>query len=144
MPELEIRRGRRQDFAAVMRLLAPGALEAPDRRTLRRFRHIAADLGADLYVATLGGKVVGVIHVSYARQLTGGQRARIEALGADAEYARHDIRQHLVDLALGRARKRECASVCCVPAGREAGSAVEHAGLRQHATEYCRSLGSET
>lgn len=142
-PELEIRRGRRQDFAAVMRLLVPNSGTAADRRTVRRFRHIAADLGADLYVATLGGKVVGVIHVSYSRQLTGGQRARVEDLAADDEYARHEIRRRLLEFALGRARGRECAWLCCVPSGGAAGLAVESAGLSRQATEYCRPLAGE-
>lgn len=141
-PALEIRRGRRQDFAAVMRLLAPGTEAEPDRRTLRRFRHVAADLGADLYVATLGGKVVGVIHLSYARTLGGGQRARIEDLAADREYAADDIARRLLEFGLGRARRRDCASLGCVPREPAAVAALESAGLRRQASEYgCRLRG---
>lgn len=142
-PELRIRRGRRQDFVAVRRLLGSTPEAEADRRTLRRFRHIAADLGADLYVAHLAGKVVGVVHVSYARQITGGQRARIEDLAADREYGQHSIESRLLAFALERARKRACGSLGWSPSTADAGAAAEGAGLQPQGTEYLRPIASE-
>jgi GNAT superfamily N-acetyltransferase len=141
-PGLKIRRGRRQDFAAVMRLLALDEV-APDRRTLRRFRSIVADLGADLYVADLGGRVVGVIHATYARRLGGAQGARVEDLAADTDYRQHQIARRLFEFILERARKRSCATLCCVPAEDEAGALARELGLLPHETEYRRALAGE-
>jgi len=141
-PALRIRRGRRQDFAAVMRLLMPEEGEA-DRRTLRRFRHIVADLGADLYVAELAGKVVGVIHASYARQLTGAQRARVEGLAADPDCRQHAVEQRLLEFIVARARGRACADVSCVPTSDDTAAIVRAAGLDPVGTRYSRPLSGE-
>lgn len=139
-PPLEIRRGCRRDFAAVMRLLSAAPSGEPDRRTLRRFRNIVGDLGSDLYVAELGGKVVGVIHASYVRQLRGGQAARVEDLSADAEYDQHAIEQRLLEFILARARRRACAWLSCRPAGPSIAAVAEAAGLQPRDTEYARFL----
>jgi N-acetylglutamate synthase-like GNAT family acetyltransferase len=142
-PALKIRRGRREDFTAVMRLLAPPGAVEPDRRTLRRFRHIVADLGADLYVADLGGSVVGVVHASYSRQISGAQRARIEGLAADPGQGGRDLERQLLEFIIERARKRCCGTLCCVPATRDAGAVAQVVGLEPRDTEYCRSLAGE-
>lgn len=138
-----IRRGRRQDFAAVMRLVAPAEAVAPDRRVLRRFRSIVADLGSDLYVAHLGGRVVGVIHASYARQISGAQRARVEDLAADPSHDRRDIERRLLEFIAERARRRDCATLCCVPPNPDATGVARDAGLEPDRTQYRRVLGGE-
>lgn len=138
-----IRRGRRHDFAAVMRLLAPAEAGEPDRRTLRRFRSIVADLGADLYVAHLGGRVVGVIHASYARQISGAQRARVEDLAADPAHDAREIERRLLEFIAARARRRACSTLCCVPETNDAGASARGAGLEPHQTEYRRVLAGE-
>jgi N-acetylglutamate synthase-like GNAT family acetyltransferase len=139
---LKIRRGRRGDFAAVMRLLVPHG--APDdRRTLRRFRHIVADLGADLYVAELGRRVVGVVHATYVRRLAGGQRGRIEDLAADPLYGEHQIERRLLEFILARAGRRACAALCCAPASERMATLVADVGLEPGANEHCRRLGGE-
>jgi len=134
-PELRIRRARRLDFTAVMRLLA-GAVVGADRRTLRRYRTIVADLGADLYVAEVDGEIAGVIHATYVRQLGGGQRGRIEDLAADPQRPGLGIEKALLDFILARARKRSCSALSCVPASEEAGTVARTAGLKPHRTEY--------
>src|SRR5262249_30860791 len=76
------RRGRRTDFVEIAGILAASEVPAPvpDRATLRRFRRIVSDLGADFYVALLDERLVGFVHVTYARQLAEAPRARVEAL----------------------------------------------------------------
>jgi N-acetylglutamate synthase-like GNAT family acetyltransferase len=141
-PALKIRRGRRGDFAPVMRLL--GVEDRPaDRRTLRRFRHIVADLGADLYVAELGGRVVGVIHATYARQLAGAQTGRIERVAADPVHRDREVERHLLDFIVARARKRECAALTCVPPTSAATALARDAGFAPGLPEHTRPLAGE-
>lgn len=104
------RRGRREDFVAIMEVLAASgvATPPPDRATLRRFRGIIADLGTDLYVALSGARVVGFVHVTYARQITVGTRARMEALVVAPDARRQGIGSSLAKLACQRAERRGC------------------------------------
>ncbi|MBI3783939.1 MAG: GNAT family N-acetyltransferase, partial [Deltaproteobacteria bacterium] len=112
---VEVRRLRRTDFTAVMRLLADAGSQvpSPDRRTLRRFRHIAADLGSDVYICLVDGTLAGLLHLTYARQLTTGPRGRIEALLVGTTFRRRGIGRALLDLALRRAAKRSCRCIDC-------------------------------
>jgi GNAT superfamily N-acetyltransferase len=87
-----------------------------DRVTLRRFRRLVAEQGADVYVALSDDQAVGFIHVTYARQLAGAARARIEALVVRGPQAQAAGRL-LLDLAVRRARKRGCAGFYWLPAG---------------------------
>jgi len=117
-----LRRGRRTDFIAVMELLALSGTPIPpaDRATLRRFRHLTADLGTDLYLAVCGERVVGIVHVTYARQLTTGTLARIEILVVAPDRRFQGIGAALVALARQRAQRRGCAQLLCghaLPAG---------------------------
>lgn len=107
--ELKIRRARRLDFDAVMALAAANI--EPDRRTVRRFRNIVADLGADLYVAESSGEIVGFVHASYTRQLCGGPHGRIETIAADPQRPDLGVEKALLEFISNRARKRECSRV---------------------------------
>jgi len=102
---VQIRRGRRTDFTAVMELLAHGGLPLPpaDRATLRRFRLLVADLGTDFYVATVDGTLVGLVHVTYARQLTQGPAAALDRLVVAAPFRGKGIGTALLDFAQRRA-----------------------------------------
>lgn len=142
-PALKIRRARRRDFAAVQRLLALGDLALTDRRILRRFRHIVADLGGDLYVAEAAGNVVGVIHATYVRQLGGAQRARIEELAVEPDHRSTGVDLLLLDFIVARARRRDCSTLSCVPVTEDGRSAAEAAGLCPQETEYRRPLAGE-
>ncbi len=145
-PDVAIRRGRREDFTAVMALLArAGApVPPPDRAALRRFRRIATDLGSDFYVAEVGGELAGFVYITYARQLAGGAQARIESLLAAAER-RAEIESRLLALAAERARKRACARLCWVPSptGAISPAAAAAAGLRPGGTQYCRDCDGQ-
>lgn len=108
----QIRRGRRTDFSPVMQVLADSGIPVPppDRATLKRFRNIVADLGADFYVAFVDDIIVALVHVSYARQLTHAQHARLDQLVVARQFRRRGIGTALLDFVQQRARKRGCAS----------------------------------
>lgn len=112
---VHIRRGRRTDFTAVMALLAQGRMPLPsaDRATLRRFRLLVADLGTDFYVATVDGTIVGLVHVTYARQLTQGPAAALDQLVVAEAFRGKGIGTALLGFAQRRARKRGCATFSC-------------------------------
>ncbi len=112
---IQIRRGRRTDFTVVMGLLAQGGLPLPpaDRATLRRFRLLVADLGTDFYVATVDGTMVGLVHVTYARQLSQGPAAILDRLVVAAPFRGRGIGTALLEFAQQRARKRGCATFSC-------------------------------
>ena len=130
---LHIRRGRRTDFTAVMGLLAASGLPIPppDRATLRRFRHIVADLGADFYLALVDGDLAGLVHVTYARELTMGQRAGLDQLLVAKAFRRRGIGTALLDFAQRRAQGRGCSALCCaLPSAAAAHHFLEKAGLQ--------------
>ncbi len=108
--DVVLRRARRTDFPAVMRLLAHNEVALPpaDRSTLRRFRNIINDLGSDIYVCLTDDEaLVGLLHLTYSRQLCETATARIEMLMASGPHAA-TIRAALANLAETRARKRGC------------------------------------
>jgi N-acetylglutamate synthase-like GNAT family acetyltransferase len=112
---VKLRRARRTDFVAVMKVLASNDLPVPppDRATLRRFRRLVADLGGDFYVAVSGEQVVGFVHVTYTRQLATAARARVEALAVQSDCHGRGIGSSLLELAGRRAHRRGCADLRC-------------------------------
>lgn len=107
---VRIRRGRRTDFTAAMGLLAACGLPvpAPERATLRRFRAIVADLGADFYVAERDGTLTGLVHMTYRRRLATASHAHLDLLLVAPPYRRHGIGSALLRFARRRAEKRHC------------------------------------
>lgn len=98
-----------------MALLATtnAALPSPDRATLRRFRHLVADLGTDFYLATVDERIAGVAHITYARQLADRPIATLATLIV-APGEQHDgISSALLRFAVERARKRACSGLRC-------------------------------
>lgn len=98
-----------------MEILASSDLPTPppDRATLRRFRHVVADLGNDLYVATIDERLVGIVHTTYARQIATYPLARIELLAVAPHARRQGVGTSLVRHIEGRARERACARLSC-------------------------------
>ena len=133
-PELLIRRCRRTDFTAVMRLVAGSgsAVPPPDRRTLRRFRAIVNDLGCDLYVCEIDGAVTGVVHAAYTRQLVREPRACISGLLVDEGFRRRGIGTALFRFVRERAIRRGCGTLDYLAPTRDAPAAgfLEKIGLR--------------
>ena len=114
-PRVRIRRGRRTDFVAVMSLLATSGtpLPPPDRATLRRFRNICSDLGADFYLSVEGEVATGLVYVTYTRQLTTPARASLDQLVVGAAHQRRGIGGALLDFAQKRAVRRGCNLLAC-------------------------------
>jgi GNAT superfamily N-acetyltransferase len=141
---IRVRRGRRTDFIDVMRLLANGTPTppVPDRATLRRFRHIVADLGGDFYLALVDGRLAGCVHVTYARQLAAAPRASLGVLVVSPAYRRHGIGSKLLAFAQQRAEKRGCAVLQCTlsPEAVAARRFLEQAGWVREAETFDRRL----
>ncbi len=146
-PRLRIRRARRSDFVAVMDLLGASgaAVPPPERATLRRFRNIVADLGADFYLASIDETLVGLVHVTYARQLAASPRARLDQLVVADSFRRRGVASALLGFAQERARRRGCTTLCCGldPAGPAARPWLEASGFRVTGQWYVRTLQSE-
>jgi GNAT superfamily N-acetyltransferase len=117
------RRVRRTDFVAVLSVLSSSGLPVPaaDRAVLRRFRRLASDLGSDFYVALAGERIVGFVHVTYARQLAVGMRGRVEVLVVAPEARRGGVGTSLATLARQRASRRGCHDLRCTPDASENG-----------------------
>jgi ribosomal protein S18 acetylase RimI-like enzyme len=118
------RRARRTDFDAIGAILAEGGLPAPTSgpAARRHFRRLVADLGADLYVAENAARVVGVVHVTYTRPVTGAPQARLELLAVAAAARGQGVGRGLAALAAARARRRGCTSLRCSTATAPEGS----------------------
>ena len=145
---IRIRRGRRTDFTAVLQLLAGSgaAIPPPDRTALRRFRQLVADLGGDLYLATIDERIVGMAHVTYARQLAEAPRATLSTLVVEASQRRRGIGTQLLRFAAARARQRACARLHCTVVNDGTGPAADflhHAGARPAGMQFEVSLFSE-
>ena len=142
---VHIRRGRRTDFTAVMGLLAAGgvAVPAPDRATLRRFRQIVADLGGDFYLASVDDVVVGLVHVTYARQLAAPPSALLDQLVVVPTYRRRGIGSALLAFVERRARQRGCDTFTMVvpqTADSTARAFLEKGGLAASGETFVRQL----
>lgn len=129
MSDLHVRRARRTDFTAVMRLLVEAGIPAPspDRTSLRRFRQIVADLGGDFYLAVRDEDVVGLVHLTYTRQLAAPPRAQLDQLVVAPQARRSGVGRALLELACARARKRGCVALCGVAAADDAAQQMVHA-----------------
>lgn len=108
-----------------MSLLAEAGLPVPppERPALHRFRNLVADLGTDLYLATIDERVVGVVHVTYARQLAAAPQATLAALLVVQPARRCGVGTTLLRFAAERAQQRSCTSLQCpLPAATDAGA----------------------
>lgn len=147
-PRLHVRRARRTDFVAVMRLCAAAApfaaMPLPDRATLRRFRQLVNDLGGDFYLGFFAGELAGLVHATYARRLAEQPMARVEELIVAPEWRRRGVGSRLLALVVRRARKRGCATIACTPTSDSQGVAafLAAAGLRPTLRGFSVSLFS--
>jgi GNAT superfamily N-acetyltransferase len=117
--EVQLRRARRGDVAAIVELLRADPLghsrELPRGAGLgvyeRAFDAIVADQAQILAVATDGGRVVGTFQLSFipglARQ--GALRAQIEAVRVHREYRSEGLGGAMIAWAITEARRRGCA-----------------------------------
>ena len=140
--EIRIRRGRRTDYAALAALCGWPAVDGSRARSVRMFRRTVADLAYDLYVAEGNGAIVGVVAVSYVRELRlGGQRATLEELVVDRERRRSGVGRRLVEFVIERARRRGARAFEARPDDEAAAHFLQSTGFRPSGTRYARPLG---
>jgi ribosomal protein S18 acetylase RimI-like enzyme len=139
--EIRIRRGRRTDYAAVAALCGWPMVDGSPARSVRMFRRTVADLAQDLYVAEEDGTLLGVVAVSYVRELRlGGQRATLEELVVAAERRRAGVGRRLLDFVIARARRRGARSFEARPVDEAAARFLERTGFRPSGPRYARPL----
>jgi GNAT superfamily N-acetyltransferase len=117
-PPLDVSLATRDDLPAILGLLADDAHashpEAAGHGDLapyvEAFDDIAADPRAALYVARLGGRVVGTFHLAVLRYLTyqGGRVAQIESVHVASDVRRGGIGEAMMRFAIDEARRRGC------------------------------------
>jgi GNAT superfamily N-acetyltransferase len=120
--EVELRRARREDLAAIVSLLAADPLGRSREQPLgpdgfaayeRAFDRVDADPAQLLVVATYGADVVATFQLSFIPGLSrrGALRAQIEAVRLREDHRRHGLGAAMLEWAIGEARRRGCAVV---------------------------------
>jgi GNAT superfamily N-acetyltransferase len=117
-PALSFRAATRGDLDDIVRLLADDPLGAkretyttPLPESYRRaFESIDKDPNNELVVATLTGRVVGVLQVTFIPYLTyrGSWRALIEGVRVDSSVRSGGIGRRMFEWAIERAKQRGC------------------------------------
>jgi ribosomal protein S18 acetylase RimI-like enzyme len=116
-----VRRGRREDVPAVVRLLADDVLGASRERAEEplpdeywsAFDAMSALNGNELLVATIGNEIVGCLQLTIIPGLSrmGLTRAQLEGVRVHAARRGEQIGEQLVRAALERARAAGCGMV---------------------------------
>jgi GNAT superfamily N-acetyltransferase len=116
--DLLLRLATRSDVADIVRMLADDPLGAKREAYATplpgsyysAFEAISRDPNNELLVAVLGGRLVGVLQLTFIPYLTyrGGWRALIEGVRVDGSVRSSGIGRKLIDWAIERARERHC------------------------------------
>ena len=117
-PDCLVRKARREDLPAIVRLLADDELGAqrehagpplPDRYR-EAFERIDSDPAHELIVAEAEGVIIGTLQLSILPYLTyeGGTRGQIEAVRVARERRGQRIGERLGQWAINRVRERGC------------------------------------
>jgi ribosomal protein S18 acetylase RimI-like enzyme len=116
-----VRAARRDDVAAIVRLLADDVLGAERERVaipvapeyLQAFDEMAAQAGNTLLVAVRGDEVVGCLQLTITPGLSrmGMRRAQLEGVRVSAAHRGAGIGEQLVSGAIARARAAGCGLV---------------------------------
>jgi ribosomal protein S18 acetylase RimI-like enzyme len=148
---LIIREAHTDDLPAIVAMLADDPLgagrenyETPLPASYHAaFRSIADDPHNELVVATLGGKRVGCLQLTFIPYLTyrGGWRALVEGVRVRSDYRGRGIGRKLFEWALQRARHRGCHLVQlttdkqrpeAIAFYRSLGFVASHEGMKRH------------
>jgi len=115
---ITIRRARRGDVGAIVRMLADDALGGPRERIeeplpksyFEAFERVDRDPNIQLVVAEEGGAVVGCLQLCILPGLSsqGASRGLIEDVRVDSSRRSRGIGEHLVQWALAEARGKGC------------------------------------
>lgn len=113
---MELRRARREDVPAIVRLYADDDLgatrEAPHELDGYRtaFDALAADANSELMVAERDGEVVGTFQLTFIQQLSfrGGKVAQIEAVRVARLQRGRGLGAQMMRWAIDRARAAGC------------------------------------
>src|SRR5262249_37184544 len=143
-----VRRARRQDASALERYVG-----GPEKSRLRALRRRQERLAPDRYVIDEGGRVRGVVAVTYRRSFAeGGLAATLDTLhvfgapaGVPPEAAAQTIdeyRRLLVDCALERARRRGCLAFDAAPSDVPTQALLETRGFVALERQRRASLGA--
>ena len=118
IPDLLIRRARREDVREIVRMLADDPLgsqreqfQDPLPQTYYdAFEEINADAHHELVVVERGGEVVGTLQLTFLPGIArlGSKRAQIEAVHVDSRCRREGIGHALLTWAVSRARQEGC------------------------------------
>jgi GNAT superfamily N-acetyltransferase len=116
--EATIRLATRGDVPAILALLADDDLASHPERGghgdlapyLEAYDAIAADPHGDLFVATLGDRVVGTFQLFVLRQMAhrGGRFAVVESVHVASDVRRRGIGEAMMRFAVDVARRRGC------------------------------------
>jgi GNAT superfamily N-acetyltransferase len=111
----------RADVDAIVRLLADDVLGSTREeyilplptRYFTAFEAIERDPNNELIVVELGGRIVGVLQMTYIPYLTyrGSWRAQIEGVRVDSSLRSSGIGRKLFEWAIARAREKGCRMV---------------------------------
>jgi len=117
-PSITIRRARRDDVGAIVRMLADDALGGPRERIedplpqsyFGAFERLDCDQNIQLVVAEEGGAVVGCLQLCILPGLSsqGASRGLIEDVRVASDRRSRGIGEHLVQWALSEARGKGC------------------------------------
>ena len=143
--KLRVRRARRQDVPAIVRLLASDPLGATRETSgtgklpeayWRAFEAIDADPRQLPVVGELDGRLVGTLQLTFIPSLTyrGGERAQIEAVRIDAGSRGRGLGRALVGWAIQQARACGCRLVQLTTDQRRADALRFYRSLGFHAT----------
>jgi N-acetylglutamate synthase-like GNAT family acetyltransferase len=115
---ITIRRARRGDVGAIVRMLADDALGGPRERVeeplpesyFKAFETVDRDSNIQLVVAEEGGAVVGCLQLCILPGLSsqGASRGLIEDVRVDSSRRSHGIGEQLVQWAVAEARGKGC------------------------------------
>jgi ribosomal protein S18 acetylase RimI-like enzyme len=118
---VSIRHARRDDLAAIVRLLADDVLGAQRERVedpvasvyVRAFDEMAGQPGNDLLVAVRDHEIVGCLQLTVIPGLSraGMRRAQIESVRVGSGHRGLRIGERLVTEAIARAREADCGLV---------------------------------
>lgn len=107
--EFRIRRARWTDYRGLATLAGWPGVDGDERRSIRLFRKVVADLGCDPYVAESPSGVVGFVSVHYTRVIAlGGSSASIEDLVAAPGFSPSPLLAHARRRAGQRSARRLC------------------------------------